>query len=918
MKNERRFHLATAAVFFFALAGAVQSFAANTDDYSSAYPDNVHFPLTLSYPAGGKPQVLRLDFGEASTGGYAVFDVASAKGNPVMRVAYANHPDGLGEKGCFSRETSARYLGPTFDIPALPGNINRHEIYRICRTGRFVAPLIQGQQRYARIQLDTPGTEVTLSSFKIENADVFRDGKFQGWFTCSDPRLDRLWQISVWTCQIAAFPNHDAWKCVGGRLLPRKLEAATGEGFCALPAPFDGTLKVEYEFDANPHFPQGRFVVIVGGRRTEVVQTSTNEMNTVSVPVARGERFGIAVEKESWPVIASISISPKKGDRFWDARLDDPKSLLNWDFARTLPYVADGAKRDRLIWSGDLWWAERNIFYSFNPGNEPYMRGSVMLLGFNQTPEGYVQACPYAERYTPPAKGEWGPFPSDEFAAWFVPVLYDYYLYSGDAMTARELYPKVVKLMDYLAAHTEDDGTFVQRAETSKHACNLNLGDTSHRAYMDILLWKCCKDAAAMACAFGDKDGTSRFEKWSEKLWKAIRTRFWNDNEGFFELSDKNHGFGFEANALALATHFATREEALRIAPHLKRTGHGKFQALAVRGLMEYGFMDRGLKAIEAHNWYKLLSPKWKGAKTTTECMGLHRRGWGDESHPDTAIAGILSAEVLGVKPTAPGYARFEMRPRPCASISLAKGRVPTPHGTISANWMMKDGDLVVKVSFPHGTVGSVVLPRCERVTVNGRETTELGALPAGDYMIVAKNVKPEALADPVKDAVYINAKGRMRFSASSSHEARPAWSLHNLAEPIQKDRSKGWSSKAHDSAKEEEWLMIELGAVKSVEKIELWARDDRDSRGGTAGFPRAFVVEGMDGSGAWRVLKTYADVTPPKQGKSFVVDFYTVIGYPKVKALRVRATELGAPAADESRVWRLQFKRIAVATSGS
>ena len=108
MKNERRFPLATTAVFFFALAGAARASAANTDDYSCAYPDNVHFPLTLSYPAGGKPQVLRLDFGEASTGGYAVFDVASAKGNPVMRVAYANHPDGLGEKGCFSRETGAR------------------------------------------------------------------------------------------------------------------------------------------------------------------------------------------------------------------------------------------------------------------------------------------------------------------------------------------------------------------------------------------------------------------------------------------------------------------------------------------------------------------------------------------------------------------------------------------------------------------------------------------------------------------------------------------------------------------------------------------------------------------------------------------------------------------------------------------
>lgn len=915
MKNDKRVTWATTAVFAFAFVGAVGTFAAHTGDCSCAYADNVKFPLTLSYPAGGKSQVLRLDFGAPSTGGYAVFDVAAAKGSPLMRVAYANHPDGLGEKGCFSRETSARYLGPTFDIPALPGNINRHEIYRICRTGRFVAPLIQGQQRYARIQLDTPG-EVTISSFKIENAEVFRNGGFQGSFSCSDSRLDELWKISAWTCQIAAFPNHDAWKRAGGRLLPRKLEAASGEGFCALPAPFDGTLTVEYEFDANPHFPQGRFEVIAGGRRTEVVQTSTNEMNTVSVPVARGERFGIAVEKESWPVIASISISPKKGDRLWDARLDDPRSLLNWDFARTLPYVADGAKRDRLIWSGDLWWAERNIFYSFNPGNEPYMRGSVKLLGFNQTPEGYVQACPYAERTTPPAKGEWGPFPSDEFAAWFVPVLRDYHLYSGDAETVRGLYPNVLKLMDYLAAHTADDGTFVQRAETSKHACNLNLGDTSHRAYMDILLWKCCQDAAAMASEFGDGKSHARFVKWGERLSKAVRARFWDGEEGFFRLSDRNRGFGFEANALALAARFATREEALRIAPRLKRTGHGKFQALAVRGLMEYGFMDRGLRAIAAHNWFKLLDPGWKGARTTTECMGMMRRGWGDESHPDTAIAGILSAEVLGVKPTAPGYAMVEFRPRPCAGVSWAKGEVPTPRGAIRAGWTMRGGDLVVTAAFPHGTVGSVALPQCERVTVNGRETTELGALPPGDYTIVAKNVKPEALEDPVKDVPYVEA-GRMRFSASSSHEAPIAWSLRNLALSAPGRGVKGWSSRAHANAKEEEWVEIDLGAERSVEKLELWARDDGDSRGGTAGFPRAFVVEGMDGAGAWRVLKTYADVTPPKRGEPFVVDFYTVIGYPKVKALRVRTTELGTPAADEPGVWRLQFKRIAVVTSG-
>lgn len=889
----------------------VAGFAAHGASEASFVDVSSCCPCRISYPAGGKPQVLRVDLGASSTGGYAVFDVAEAKGRPVMRIAYANHPDGLGEKGCFARESSARYLGPTFDIPALPGNINRHEIYEIRRTGRFVAPLIQGQERYARIQLDTPGTEVTLSSFRIENAKVFRSGDFEGAFHCSDPRLDRIWQISAWTCQIAAFPNHDAWKCAGGRLLPRKLEAAHGEGWRREAAPCDGTLSVEYEFDANPHFPKGRFFVLAGDRRIEVVQTSTNEIKTVSAAIRKGERFGVAVEKESWPVVSEIKLVDRDGSVRWRSRFDAPDGLDEWDFPRTIPYVADGAKRDRLIWSGDLWWAERNIYYSFNPGDEPYMRGSVEMLGANQTPAGYVQACPYPERSTPLKDGEYGPFPSDEFAAWFVPVLYDYYLYSGDAETTRRLYPNVLKLMDYLAAHTAEDGTFVQRRETSKHACNLNLGDTSHRAYMDILLWKCCIDAAEMAVDFGDKKSQERFEEWSKRLSKAIRSRFWDEYEGYFMLSDKNPGFGFEANALALATRFATREEALRIATRLTRTGHGKFQALAVRGLMEYGFTDRGLKAVAAHNWFKLLDPKWKGALTTSECMSMHRRGWGDESHPDTAIAGVLSAGVLGVAPTAPGYSRFEFRPRPCAEISHASGRVPTPRGIVEASWRMDGGDLVAKLVVPAGAVATVVLPKCAVVTVNGK-SGGLAALSEGSYAIVAKNVDAAALADPVRHSAAVGAGNSMRITASSSHEAG-VWSIKNLMRSPNAKWAKGWSSKGHDAAKAGEWLAIDLGAVKSVEKLELWARDDVDSRGGMAGFPKSFVVECMGDAGEWRELKSYADARPPKPGEAFIVDFYTVIGYPKARHLRIRATELGTPASDEPTVWRLQFKRLAV-----
>ena len=662
----------------------------------------------LAWDGTGEKPVLALDMGAPSVGGYAVFNVLATKGCPVLRLAYANHPDGLGEKGCFARESSARYLGPDFDIPVLPGNINRHEIYSICRTGLYVAPLIQGQERYVRVQLDTPG-EVSLGSLRIVNADVFSAEPRRGSFRCSDDRLTRLWDISVWTCQLASFPNHDAWRIVAGRLLPRKLEQAEVDCWRRQPAATDGTLRLDFEFDANPHFPVGMFEILVGEKRIAVKQDATNEVRHVEVPVKKGDRIGLSVPKESWPVI-------------WNMALDGTSlmDLAGWDYARTLPYIADGAKRDRLIWSGDLWWAERNMFYAFG-GESPYMKGSVKMLAFNRTPEGYVHASPYAERSVRPPTGDYGPFGSDEFAAWFVPVTWDYYLYTADRETLREVWPDVAALMRYLNAHRRGDGIFEQRKETCKHAAGLQFGGTSlhHRSYMNILLWKTLEDAASIATALRHDHEAAVWRADAARFAEVVRKTFWDEEGGFFRLSAEDGKIGFEANALALATRFATPQEAARTMPQLKYNSHGKFQALAARGKFEYGDTAGALKALEDHNWYKLLDPSWKGALTVTECMALHRRGWGDESHPDTAIAGIYSSYILGIVPLTPGYERFAFRPQ-TDGLTFAEGTVPTYFGEIRVRWEKKGDDLAATITVPPGTTAEFAWRDKSRVLTPG------------------------------------------------------------------------------------------------------------------------------------------------------------------------------------------------------
>ena len=236
---------------------------------------------------------------------------------------------------------------------------------------------------------------------------------------------------------------------------------------------------------------------------------------------------------------------------------------------------------------------------------------------------------------------------------------------------------------------------------------------------MNVLLWKTYVDAARMARELGKADDASRWTAAAAKLSESIRLTFWNDKEGYFRLSAEDGRLGFEANALALSARFVTRNEAERIMPHLVRIGHGKFQALAARGKFEYGATDAALAVIDAHGWRKVLDPDWKGMRLTSECMGLIRRGWGDEAHPDTAIAGLFTNYILGIEPAEPGFKTFTYRIPVTSRLSWASGHVPTPHGNIGASWLKNGkGGYDVHVNVPPGTRCRLVMPGEQPITL--------------------------------------------------------------------------------------------------------------------------------------------------------------------------------------------------------
>ena len=85
-----------------------------------------------------------------------------------------------------------------------------------------------------------------------------------------------------------------------------------------------------------------------------------------------------------------------------------------------------------------------------------------------------------------------------------------------------------------------------------------------------------------------------------------------------------------------------------------------------------------------------------------------------------------LPANVLGVQPLEPGFAKVLVRPQP-GGLSWAAGTVPTPRGTVSVSWQRSEERFRVEVKAPTRVPVRLELPphrgRPRKVLVDGYES---------------------------------------------------------------------------------------------------------------------------------------------------------------------------------------------------
>lgn len=746
--------------------------------------------------ASDKPFII-LDMGPSSIGGYPLLDVTALSAKAQIRIAYACwYPYILdsehGEKGDCARRFNNTYL--KVDLPVMPASPDRHEVHTIHAPGTVTHPLLQGQYRWVRIQLDTPDTEIEVRTFQVQH--VQDSTPFKGSFESDNPDLNRLWQASAYTAQIGAIPCSHTWDIVQNRLALRKLTKGHDAGILGR-----GDSWCDYDFSFtcalyhNPHFPTGigwmvraadrdhgyvcrlfssgslRIEQRSGTDTTVLAQTEIDpveyearlaittsvQADTIDVRIndntvltvkdsthPRGT-IGFCMEDEHRAMVDSVTVTAPHGDILFEDTFS--ANLDSWEFDRSPYFLSDGAYRDRLPWVGDLYWGGRNVYYA--TGETICMKETLNIHRIHQTPQGFIWGTAYPEDKKQPASNDYGYWPSDEYSLWFAPVVADYLLFTGDTAYAAELFPSAKKSVDYALKRLDEKGLFRQEKETAMgQGGGYEFGSLMEAtsSYINILLHHALKSVAVLASSAGAPEEAGHYARKAEKLRQTVMETFWDAEKGYLHSRPGNSHFFFQPNALALELGFVSPAQAERIAavlPEHKATG--KFMGTAASGLYQYG-LDQPAGDIllgKKSPWMGALSD-WRGVQGAVwescvypppEPAGT---GYRDMSHPDNAAAHILSAHILGIIPTKPGFREFLVQPHPSGCTSV-KGSVPAPGGNIGVQWEIsrESGSFTLLLDSPAETIATVRLPAGDTAAtalkISGTEYTfENNAWPAG------------------------------------------------------------------------------------------------------------------------------------------------------------------------------------------
>ena len=408
------------------------------------------------------------------------------------------------------------------------------------------------------------------------------------------------------------------------------------------------------------------------------------------------------------PVTGDVTVGSVSMDREWKDvpvrgrfRCNDEEINRIWDVSvRTLELTCrevfiEGVKRDHWVWSGDAVQSFLMNYYVF--GDYDGCRDTLWTLRGKDPVKIHLNRI------------------MDYTFYWFDAVG-KYRLYSGDENFPRQIYPRMKSLMSFVIERLDADGRpvdrpgdwmFVDWAPKPIPNCG------GVMSFEQMLLVRALEATAAVADEVGEADDAAAYRARAKTLRDEIVPRYWNAEKGGLMHMVYNDGrvdpmitrypnmfglfFGYfnDEQRESVVKNVIFNKDVLGIqTPYMR---FYELEALCALGrqadvLKEIRDYWGGMLRLGATSFWELYNPAEEGEAH----YAMYGRRFGKSlCHAwGASPAYLLGRYYLGVTPTSPGFATYDVRPD-LGGLDWMEGDVPTPSGPVHVS--VRDGVATVR-----------------------------------------------------------------------------------------------------------------------------------------------------------------------------------------------------------------------------
>ena len=355
--------------------------------------------------------------------------------------------------------------------------------------------------------------------------------------------------------------------------------------------------------------------------------------------------------------------------------------------------ISVDADREQSSWTADSWNIGNVLLY--NDHDTMMIDKVVRDYAAAQLTNGDFPACSPARQFSR----------IPEWSMYWPMLLWQQYLFSGDATLLREMAPRLAHFLDWIKAYQDPTTKLLNPPgwRISEYAGG-NLPSGGYNIATACQYYENLRIASRVFSVLGRANQSNDYFHQAEEVKSGINSNLFN-GEFYLARTDTNKMFPL-ASAWALRFDIEPAKDKSEILDAIQKAGKlniGGYGGDALySGLLNVGGGDIAVRDLARYR------PMLEDNKANWESFG-----GAEANHAWTAYPGYLFQKyILGIQPASGGFATFEVRPD-TAGLDFAEGTVPTVKGLITTRWVKSpNGELNLSVKVPANTRASIYVPK--------------------------------------------------------------------------------------------------------------------------------------------------------------------------------------------------------------